>query len=150
MDALKLKSMAIATWRTGGMNTLVKVMPMAHRPDPRLMVGACTSFKYIAGRTPEEMGQVVGVRTKLASGASVYLIRPLPIPDEFDLRGYTQTPGGVATDHEDYRPHPEYPPGHGAPEWHLARVSQNRLVHLANVPPGVSFKFMVATLQKPV
>jgi len=110
------------------------------------MVGSCTSLKYIIGRTPEEMGRLVGLRTKLALGASVYVVRPLPGPAEFNLRGYTQTPGGVATSDPKYVADPEYPPGEGVPEWHLSAVLQSRLVLLADVSPGIKFHFNVAAL----
>lgn len=150
LDEAKVKNSAISIWRIGGMNTLVKVMPRNLRPDPKMMVGSCTTFKYIGGRTPEEMGRLVGLKTKLAAGASVYLIKPLPRVTEFSLRGYTQTPGGVSTDDPKYTSNPEYPPGEGVPEWHLTAVPQSRLVLLADVRPGQRFAFNVATLPLPI
>jgi hypothetical protein len=150
LDVAKIKAIVISHWRTGRMNTLLKVMPTTLRPDPARMIGSCISFKYVVGRTPEEMGLLVGLKTKLLSGASIYYIKPLPNAAEFELRGYTQTPGGIATDDPKYVPHPEYPPGMGVPEWHLSRVPQSRLVHLADVPPGSRFKFAAAALPLPL
>ena len=65
LDDLKIKNDVISIWRTGGLNTLVKVMPAGLRPNPAMTVGSCTSFKFVGGRTPEEMGRLVGLRRNL-------------------------------------------------------------------------------------
>ena len=144
------KKMAIEKWRAGGDNTLVKVMPMEYSPDPNKRVGACTTFGSIAGQTPEQMAKTVGIKTKLSKGVSIYLISPLPKLQEFKLRGYTQTPAGIPTDDKEYEDNPEYPPGTGVPEWYLYIVSQKRLVHIGDAPPGVRFIYMSAALPKPI
>jgi hypothetical protein len=97
------------------MNSLVKVSPKGRSPNYALNIGYCTTFKYVVGRTPAEMEAVVGLRTgsKLATGASIFLVRPLPGPAQFRLSGYTPTPEGISTALQ--TPHPDYPPGLGAP-----------------------------------
>jgi hypothetical protein len=52
LDTAKLKSMAISLWKRGGMDTLVKAAPKGTTPNPALTAGYCTTFKYVAGRTP--------------------------------------------------------------------------------------------------
>ncbi len=152
LDEGRLKAMAIALWRQGGGDTLVKVMPKGSTPDPTRMIGYCTTFKYVVGRTPVEMEANVGfaAMTKLAAGAEVFLVRPLPMPGQFLLKGYSQTPGGVSTSDPAYRGHPDYPPGQGVPQWDLHQHSQAHLVHLATVPPGQRFVHMTATLPRPI
>jgi hypothetical protein len=146
MDIQRLKQMAMDLWRRGGLDTLVKVMPFGTVPDPRLRIGYCTTLKYVVGRTPAEIESIVGLApsTKLGRGAEVFTVRPLPGIAEFDLKGYTQTPGGVPTDSSVYVAHAGYPPGLGAPQWDLARVQQSRLLHLASVPAGRTFSIEIA------
>jgi hypothetical protein len=142
LDHGKLKQMAMAVWQRGGLDTLVKVMPYGSTPNAAYPVGYCTTLKYILGRSPVQMESIVGLAkaTKLAQGAEVFTIDPLPAATEFDLKGYSQTPAGVATNDPAYKHHPGYPPGEGVPQWDLARVPQSRLVHLASVPTGQAFR----------
>ena len=96
LDTAKLKSIAISLWKRGGMDTLVKVAPKGTKPNPALTVGYCTTFKYVAGRTAAEIEEIVGLSrgTKLASGADIFVVDPLPQPSQFELRGYSQCPAG--------------------------------------------------------
>jgi hypothetical protein len=150
MDEQRLKQMAIAIWRRGGMDSLVKVMPMRRAPDAQRNVGYCTTFKFVVGRTPAEMEAVVGFRagSKLATGASIYLVRPLPSAAQFRLSGYTQTPEGISTAIR--TPHPDYPPGLGAPQWELTGRQQDSLELLAHVQPGQRFAYPVSKLPPPM
>ena len=148
-DENKLKAMAIALWRKGGMDTLVKVVPLGRTPNKDRTIGYCTTFKYVVGRTPAEMEATVGFRagSKLAGGASVFLVTPLPNAAQFRLSGYSQTPEGVPTDVK--APHPDYPPGLGVPQWELTSASQANLRLLADVAPGQKFIYPVAKLPQP-
>lgn len=145
LDESKLKAIALAMWRRGGMDTLVKVMPKAAIPSAARQIGYCTTFKFIAGRTPIEMEYIVGLRenTKLVAGAAIFIVTPLPAASGFSLRGYTQTPEGVSTHIK--APHPDYPPGAGAPQWELHSL-QSALRPLAVVEPGQRFSFPVHRL----
>jgi hypothetical protein len=150
LDEQRLKQMAISLWRQGGMDSLVKVSPRGRSPDDALNIGYCTTFKYVVGRTPAEMEAVVGLRSgsKLAFGARIFLVRPLPGPTQFRLSGYTQTPEGISAAAK--TPHPDYPPGLGAPQWELVGHSQKALLLLAEVPPGQKFAYPVAKLPVPI
>lgn len=147
----RLKNLAIAVWRRGGLDTLVKIMPFGARPQPARMIGYCSTIKYILGRSAAEMEQVLGFApgSKLGGGAEVFLVTPLPGKPAFELRGYTQLPGGMATDDVLYKPHPAYPPGLGAPQWDLTRCSQAQLHHLATVGPNEMFRYPVRLLPTP-
>lgn len=142
------KQMAINMWRRGGLDTLVKVLELGKTPDPRRPVGYCTTLKYVAGRTPAQIESIIGLAsgTKLGRGAEIFTLRKLPNASEFDLKGYTQTPAGIATDDAGYVPNAAYPPGTGGPQWDLARVPQSRLVHIATVPAGQVFGVPLAKL----
>jgi hypothetical protein len=127
MNTAKLKAIVIEMWRRGGMDTLVKAVPKGLEPDPLRTSGYCTTFKFIVGRTPSEVEQIVGlaIGSKLVSGADIYTFDPLPSPAQFELRGYSQCPAGISTDNtSNYVPHPGYPPGLGAQQWELAEYSQ--------------------------
>ena len=94
-----LKELARKLWKSGGENTLVKVAPRGMIPNAAMTIGYCTALKFVVGRTPAEMEAIVGFQQggKLANGAEIFLIDPLPLPEQFELRGYTQTPAGVST-----------------------------------------------------
>jgi len=101
-----------------------------------------------SGRTPEEIEDAVGLakNSKLVGGADVFQVDPLPQAGQFALKGYTQCPGGIATDAPGYVAHPAYPPGRGVPQWDLLGYSQSGLRFLATLDPGQRFRFPVATL----
>lgn len=147
MDTERLKNTVIEHWSQFGPNTLVKVMPIGRKPAVSIPVGYCSSVKYVAGRTPAAIENIMGFRlgSKLAAGAEIYVVWPLPTSDQFDLRGYTHTPEGIPTDKK--VPHPDYPPGLGAPQWDLARVEQAKhLKWLSTVLPGQEFRCNLASL----
>ncbi len=148
LDARKLKAIAIALWKRGGMDTLVKVCPLGQIPDPGRMTGYCTTFKFIVGRTPLEIEDIVGFArgSKLAIGASIFVVDPLPLPPQFELRGYSQCPAGVPTNWPGYTEHPAYPQGAGAPQWELLGYPQSGLKLIASVPAGQRFTYQAARL----
>jgi hypothetical protein len=138
-DQVKLAPVALSVWRRGGLDTLVKVAPFGTAPVPDHAIGYCTTFKFIAGRTPEEMARVVGVSpVRFISGAEIFTVCPLPEATEFELVGYAP---GDAADPPGYVSHPIYLQARGAPRWDLARVSQRRLVWIARVPRGQGFVY---------
>lgn len=148
LDGAKLKALAIALWKRGGMDTLVKVAPRGTTPNAAFTAGYCTTFKFIAGRTPAEMEDIVGLArgSKLAGGAEIFVVDPLPIPAQFELRGYSQCPAGVPTNAPGYVAHPAYPPGLGAPQWELSGYPQSGLKRIASVPPGQRFSYPASRL----
>ncbi len=140
LDEAKLKQLVAEKWRAGGENTLIKAMPRGQAPDLRLPSGCCTTIKYLVGRTPEEMEPILGFRrgSKLAGGADIYRIDPLPSAEQFELAGYTHLPGGKPQ-LNGRQEHPDYPPGSGAPQWVLSGYPQSGLRWLATVRPGERF-----------
>ena len=124
----------------GGEDTLVKVMPKGSPPNDALTVGYCTTVKYIVGRTPEQMEEIVGFApgTKLRDGADVYRVDPLPSHKQFELRAYTYLPNGKPQVHGQVVDS-AYPPGKGAPQWKLSGYPQSGLRWLATVLPGQRF-----------
>jgi len=127
----------------------VKVAPRGIVPDPGRAIGYCTTVKYLVGKTPEEMEDAVGLarQSKLAGGADIFRVIPLPKANEFQFRGYSQCPGGVPTDAPGYVAHPVYPPGRGVPQWELDNLRQDALKLIASVAPGERFRFRFTDLK---
>ncbi|MDO7843359.1 hypothetical protein [Sphingomonas immobilis] len=147
LDEARVKAGLIQMWSAGGMDALVKVMPIDMAPSGGRAIGYCTSYKFIIGRTPAEMENIVGLRSgsKLLNGAAVYAVRPLPTAAQFMYRGHSNTPEGISTT---IKPaHPDYPPGLGAPQWEVFGLTQDKLVLLAAVPAGQTFRYPVAALK---
>ena len=146
LDESRVKRSLIEMWRKGGGDALVKVLPSELAPDPSRPIGYCTQLKFVVGRTPLEMERAVGFRdnTKLASGAAIYLVTPLPWEHQFEYRGYSHTPEGIPTNVKSA--HPDYPPGLGVPQWQLSRHMQSALRPLATVGPGETFRFMINSI----
>eukprot|EP01037_Dinobryon_pediforme_P012874 gene12874-12973_t len=125
----------IEMWQEGGGNTLVKVMPRHFKPEHTKSIGYCTTIKFVAGRTPEEMEIILGFKagSKLMNGAGVYRVDPLPSPDQFEFRSYSYLPAGVPQIDGKVL-NPDYPPGSGAPQWELTEYPQSGLRLLAELP----------------
>lgn len=127
-----LKELAIQSWKLEGPDALVKVVPAGASGEA--VTGYVTQLKYIAGRTPAEMEQVLGLKPgMLKDGASITAPTRLPTAAEFNLRGYTQLPGG-----KPFVPGTEWPPGLGAPQWQLVAPIEGR--SLGSIAPGAPFK----------
>jgi len=74
-DERLLKAMALAKWRIGPAESLVKVVPHA-RTGAAVVTGYVTKLKFVAGRTPEGMERTLGLRrSEWAEGASVFVVR---------------------------------------------------------------------------
>ena len=146
-DVAKLKVQVTAMWRKGGGDTLVKAMSRGRQPAEGRMIGYCTTIKYLAGRTPGQMEDILGFRrdTTLKDGAEIFLVSPLPAPDQFVFRAYSYLPAGKPQ--IDGRViHEDYPPGSGAPQWELDGYPQSGLRWLRTVLPGEQFVIRYASL----
>lgn len=128
LGTAKLKAMAISMWKRGGLHTLMKIAPRVTTPNPTYAAIYCTTFKYIAGRTSIEIEEIVGLAngSKLVGGTDIFIVDPLPLPAQFELRGYSQCPAGVATDMPAYIPHSGCPPGLGA-LWELVSTDRTKV-----------------------
>ncbi len=92
----------------------MKVVPLV-RAAADVVSGYVTQMKCLAGKTPEEMERILGLRrAELARGAGVLWLGRLPDREELALRAYTQCPGG-----QHYDGLASYQPGLGVPQWEL-------------------------------
>jgi hypothetical protein len=109
----------------------VKVVPWTGQP-PAVVGGYFTQEKFICGKNPQEMGQILGVFGKFSNGAYILeFVSPLRAGD-FEGRAYTYLPDG-----KPYVPKPNeetYLPGRGAPQWELKGIVQARCI--ATLKPG--------------
>jgi hypothetical protein len=131
LDEATIKRNAIEYWQKGAMNAPVKVTSASRHPS-FWTEGYITCRKFIAGRTLQEAERILGLRpNELANGAYVYEFVRLPKADEFDLRGYTQTPAG-----QPWHPGSAYPAGLGAAQWEVRKNTYIPSRLIAAVQPG--------------
>lgn len=134
LDESVLKRNAIAYWQQGPRNRPVKVTSFARAPT-FWSEGYITCYKFVAGRNLHEVEQILGLRPgELAAGAYLYEFLRLPTIDEFDSRGYTQTPGG-----QPWHAESQYPVGAGAAQWEVRKNSYIPTKLIAAVEPGGKF-----------
>ncbi|MDX2154417.1 MAG: hypothetical protein SFV54_26990 [Bryobacteraceae bacterium] len=102
----KLKQLVKEKWGSKPDCWPVKVISMDRKAELRAQYGPLTKMggyftvlRAVQGRTPEEMEDILGfARGYLRSGASVWRFKRLPLPAEYELRGYSQLPGGSPFD----------------------------------------------------
>lgn len=127
LDIAIIKRNAIAYWRQDPANRPVKLTSAAR--DPMFWCeGYVTCRKFVAGRSLAEAERILGLRPgELDAGAFLHEFLRLPEADEFDTRGYTQTPGG-----QPWHAASAYPVGAGAAQWEVRRNTHipTRLVAL--------------------
>jgi hypothetical protein len=111
---LILKELAIEKWSKGGLERPVKVVAL-HRGPLTAVGGYITQEKNIKGQPLREIESRLGLPVgALAAGAHVMALNRVPRAHEFELRSYTNLPGG-----RPYQPGGQYPPGSGVPQWEL-------------------------------
>ena len=140
LDVQILKNQAMAMWRMGAGDTLVKIVARGAAVPGQKDVGYCTTLKFIVGRDPEEMEDILGFArgTRLLNGADIFRIDPLPSRDQFELKAYSYLPDGVPQMGGKVI-NPLFPPGKGAPQWKLVNYPWSLLKKLATVLPGEKF-----------
>jgi hypothetical protein len=133
LNEQRLKEMAIRTWVESPDKRPVKVVKLTSAFDP--VKGYFTTHQAIAGQTPAEMEQTLGLKTgTLAGGAVVQELARLPKASEFELRGYTQTPEGRA-------PVPGgWPAGTGVPQWRVSEGVEIPVASATPVPPDYRYR----------
>ena len=112
----------------------VKVIPYTDHP-PAMVSGYFTQQKFICGKTPAEMEQVLGIFGKLSAGACILQFESALRGYDYVNKAYTYLPDG-----KEYTPDPNdncYLPGKGAPQWQLAHAVKCSLI--ATVKPGVRY-----------
>lgn len=162
LNVPKLKLIVIEQWKSAPTFWPVKVLSISRTLELEQRLGRklgavggyFTCLKNIRLRTPTEMEDILGFQKgTFSSGVSVWKLNDLPKPDEFELRGYTQTPGGENFDgivirRSDLR-RPQYvlrdgtlakfPPGLAVEQWELAKNVLLPATELERVPFGVKF-----------
>jgi hypothetical protein len=162
LDGPKLKRIVIERWRSAPTHWPVKVLSISRMLELEQQLGRklnavggyFTCVKNICLRTPAEMEDILGFQKgTFGSGVSVWKLNDLPKPEEFELRGYTQTPRGESFDgfvirrSDLQRPHylkrdgtiEKFPPGLGVEQWELARDVLLSATELERVPSGARF-----------
>jgi hypothetical protein len=113
---LLMKRQAIAYWEHEPMNRPVKITSVMREPT-LWAEGYITCYKFIAGRSLDEVERLLGLRSgELLPGAYLYEFMRLPRPTEFELRGYSQCPAGKPWTAES-----KYPAGQGVPQWEVSK-----------------------------
>lgn len=113
----------------------VKVIPYTEYP-PAMVSGYFTQQKFICGKTPAEMEQVLGILGKLNAGACILQFDSALRGYDYLNKAYTYLPDG-----KEYIPDPKdncYLPGKGAPQWRLAHPVKCSLI--ATVKPEVKYE----------
>lgn len=161
-DVPKLKSLVIEKWCSGPELWPVKVLALSRTLELEQKQGRkldrvggfFTCARAIRVKTPEQMEAILGLAPgSFASGVSVWKLNYLPTADQFELRGYTQLPGGETFDGIVLRrsdlPRPQYfsptgghldfIPGLGVEQWELRRGLLLPASELERVPAGSKF-----------
>ena len=118
LDIKILKREAIAYWNLDPRNRPVKITSINR--DPMFWAeGYVTCYKFVGGRSLPEVEQILGLKVgELSSGAFFHEFIDYPTADQFELKGYSQCPGG-----ENWTPDSEYPRGLGAAQWQVKKNS---------------------------
>jgi len=159
LDITKLKRLVIEKWNSAPELWPVKVISLARLADLEKkgkvdsVGGYFTCLRAVRGRTPEQMEDILGfARGYFSSGVSIWKLKSLPFLDQFELRGYTQLPGGNPFDgivirREGQRPSfltqqgtgPTYIPGLGVEQWELKPGLLLPAVEIERVAAGQKF-----------
>ena len=95
-------------WALNGPKRVVKVVPLAYTPAQAVSGYVCLE-KVLVGKTPAELGALLGARAKFDQGVRVYRLLRLPLSNEVEYELTARHPGGLV-----YNPalaDPAYPPG---------------------------------------
>lgn len=163
LDIPKLKSLAIEKWRSAPELWPVKVLSLARTQELERKQGGMklaavggyfTVARAVRFKTPKEMEDLLGFETgSFRSGVAIWKLGSLPSADQFELRGYTQSPGGENFDGIVIRrvghPRPQYltpqgttaqyVPGLGVEQWELRKGLLLPAIELERVPFGTRF-----------
>jgi hypothetical protein len=163
LDVAKLKSLAIEKWRSGPGLWPVKVLSLARTLELEQKQGGTkldsvggyfTCVRAVRFQMPQTMEDILGFAPgTFVSGVSVWKLKTLPPANQFELRGYTQLPGGDPFDGIVFRRSgmarpefftnegtaPKFIPGLAVEQWELLPGLLVPAVELERVPPGKMF-----------
>ena len=133
LDVGRIKKNVGEYWIAEGWNWPVKVISSARASALGCSAGRVlpvkgyiTSEKFVRGRQLGEVERILGlIAGELKNGAALLRLNSLPAADQFELRGYTQTPAGEAYIGG------AYPPGLGANQWELTTPIPATVVKIA-------------------
>lgn len=120
-----IKEQLIETWQSSGKDGSkwpVKVVPVQDLKGGTRsqMTGYFTEERFILGRTPEEIADILGLsRKQVRYGVKVYRAKSLPQGSDFELKGQTIQPEGKAPPARWRELDLDYPPGVGVPQWKM-------------------------------
>jgi hypothetical protein len=118
-------------WGKSARNRLAKVISISREPASTTS-GFVTCIKFVSGQTLVDTERILGLKNgELANGAHLLELQELPTADQFELKGYTQTPDGKVWESTS-----DYPVGRGAPQWRILPSFPLRCRLLATVKPG--------------
>jgi hypothetical protein len=121
LDVARIKRNVTENWNSEPLNWPVKVISAKRAAALGATAGKVvpvrgyvTADKFVRGRQLDQVEKILGlVPGDLKNGAVLLRLNRLPLPAEFELRGYTQTPAGLPFAGG------AYPPGLGASQWEL-------------------------------
>jgi hypothetical protein len=124
--------------RRGTRDRPVKVITLVSGPPPARVDGYITQERFLAGKTPNQMRDILGLRPiDLATGARVLALTETLEFTDLENKGYTYLPDGKVYTGGDY------PPGSGAGQWRLIKKTAAKLVE--DLLPGVPYSLGRAT-----
>jgi hypothetical protein len=97
----------------------VKIVPIdqAVRTSSK---GYITQEKFVVGQDTGSLERRLGFKEgALKDGYRIYRLKELPTAEQFELKGYTQQPGGMHPGNMDPAVLAKYPVGEGIPQWNL-------------------------------
>lgn len=116
-----------------GPRALLKIFPVG--VDDKRESGYFGTSVGMFGKSPLGIAKLLGLKpAEYANGADIYRLKRLPTKDEFEVRGYTHFPDGVALPAGKRADPDGYPPGTGALQWELVQPVQMEFV--CSLGPG--------------
>ena len=148
----RAKESHLALFRKGGHETIAKVVRRAADEKTvdgyKTIRGYFTRLRFLLGYTPRELDRILGfgATESLSTGCDIYLAAELPKPDDFEIRGYTNTPNGISRSQlapgADFDP--RWPPGAGVVQYELAEGRSLRARHVASIGPTEKIYYRTA------
>ncbi len=101
----------------------------------------------MSGRSPQQIAKLLGLKPeKYTKGANIHRLKQLPQKHQFEVRGYTHLPGGVALPAGKSADPGGYGPGEGALQWEL--INEVPMEFVRNLGPGevLTLDMLIETL----
>jgi hypothetical protein len=119
----------------------VKVIPREGLPKFSIS-GYFTQEKFLLNNTPRDLELVLGIKSKLRSGAYVLAPTAPILPGAYSNKAYSHLPDGKPFNNPDEK---VFIPGKGAPQWQLTTEIPARV--LAELEPDEAYRRIVPPLK---